>query len=306
MLEWWKFAMIGAVAAVIGCGSGSSRSDEDLGGLVKRRKAAIEPVDVAAAATDSAELQRALMQPHSRIASALGAHTFRGSSKVQITAGDEIVRSLADETAIDYTAGGDFRATLDNSREYGRHALFVDGSLYLRPRFGKYHKRPPTSEGEPAAIRDDIYATLGDYFDLVSGAATPKDLGGVTVDGRSGRKIELVIADSPRERPESLSQRQWREKHEVLSVAGFIVLDDATGAVLDGTFQGEVTFTQEGKTYAMTVEVTHKVTVTSAVEVTAPPDEETVATRMRPHELEERESLLEGIAPPLRKTPVPP
>ena len=76
--------------------------------------------------------------------------------------------------------------------------------------------------------------------------------------------------------------------------------------MLDGALSGEVTFTHGGKTYALTVEVTHKITVTSAVEVTAPPDEQTVATRMRPHELEQRDTLLEGIAPPLRKTPVPP
>lgn len=303
---WWKFAVIGAVAVPIGCGSGSSRSDEDLGGLVKRRKVAVEPVEVAVAATDPAELRRALMQPHSRIAQGLGAHSFRGTSKVRVTANDEVVRALDDETAIDYAAGGDFRATLDNSREYGRHALFVDGTLYLRPRFGKYHKRPPTRDDEPAGIRDDIYATLGDYFDLVSAATTPKDLGTVAVDGRSGRKIELVMTDSPRQRTESASQKQWRERAEVLSVTGFVVLDDATGAVLDGALQGEVTFAHEGTIYTLAVEVTHKITAKSAVEITAPPEEETVATRMRPHDLEQRDRLLEGIAPPLRKTPVPP
>ncbi len=295
-----------AVAATLACGSGSGPSDEDLGGLVKRRKVAVVPVDVAAAATDPAELRRALMQPHSRIAGGLGAHSFRGTSKLRVTAGDEVVRSLDDETAIDYAANGDFRAILDNSREYGRHALFVDGTLYLRPRFGKYHQRPPTSDDEPAGIRDDIYATLGDYFDLVSAAAAPDDLGSVTADGRSGRKIELVMSDSPLQRTETASQKQWREQAEVLTVKGFVVLDDATGAVLDGALQGEVVFTQEGTTYTLSVEVTHKVTVTSTVEVAAPPEDKTVATRMRPHDLEQRDQLLEGIAPPLRKTPVPP
>jgi len=300
-----KLATI-AVAAAFGCGSGSAPADEDLGGLVKRRRVAVEPVDVAAAATDPGQLRRALMQPHSRIAQGLGTHSFRGTSKVVIAANVETVRALDDETAIDYSASGEFRATLDNSLEYGRHALFVDGTLYLRPRFGKYHKRAPTHVGEPAGICDDIYATLGDYFDLVSTAATGVDKGTASIGGRSAHKIELAMADSPRPRSEPLSQKQWRENLEVLSVGGEVVLDDATGAILEGSLHGEVAFTRDGTNYTMTVAVTHTLDVGAAVQLAAPPDEQTVATRMRPHELEERDALFKGIAPPKSKTPVPP
>ena len=76
--------------------------------------------------------------------------------------------------------------------------------------------------------------------------------------------------------------------------------------MLEGSFSGEVGFVRDGNSYVMVLEVTHAISDIGADPgVTPPPEEQTVATRMRSHEVEDRETLLEGIAPPARKGPVP-
>jgi hypothetical protein len=76
--------------------------------------------------------------------------------------------------------------------------------------------------------------------------------------------------------------------------------------VLDGKLDAEVAFVREGKTYAMTLEVTHTIgTIGTSPGVVAPPDEETVATQTRSHEADDRKKLLQGIASPERKAPAP-
>jgi len=293
-----------AVCGLVACGSGSDRTDERLGGLVKAHTEVVEPVNAERAAADPAELRHALTQPHHRLAAALGAHQFHGTSKVRVNAGGEQVEALDDETSIDYAADGSFHAQLDNSHDYGREIYFVGGELYLRPRYSKYHRRAPNNDGEPGELCDEIYATLGDYFDLVSHAAKPEDRGAVTQDGRPAHKIGIGLADAPRPHEQTAEQKKWREEAVVDRLTGEVVVDDATGAVLQGTLHAEVAFVREGTTYAMTLDVTHAIgAIGGTVEVTAPPDDQTVATRIRPHELEERNELLEGIAAPARKAP---
>ncbi len=290
-----------ALVVCAACGGGEGRPDEELEGLVVSTPPP-EPIDVAKAASSPAELARALAMPHHVSAAALGAHVFRGASKLRVVEGADEVEAIDDTTAIDYAADGSFRAILDNSRDYGRHAIYAGGTLYLRPRFGKYHARAPTERDEPAAICDEVYATFGDYFDLASNRVAVADAGAATVAGRSGRAITLSKAASERPRKQTLAQRKWRETIAVESIDGEVVLDDETGAVLRGKLTASVQFVRDGRTFQMTVEATHAIeSVGGAVAVEAPAEDEIVATPHRSHELEERDALLEGIAPPAAK-----
>jgi hypothetical protein len=303
-----NLAMIGLLATALGCGSGKGRSDEELDGLVTARKVVAEPIAIDKAVSDVAELRRALLQPHHVVADTLGSHAFRGSSSVRLSTGSgaDPVETLDDETAIDFAASGAFRASLDNSREYGRHVVYSGDTLYLQPRFGKYHERAPTDPDEPGHIRDDIYATFGDYFDLVSAAAKLEDRGAVTHEGRAAHAVGFTLGER-RKREYEASQKLWRNDAVVTELSGEVILDDATGAALSGTLSGSVAFARDGTNYTMAITAKHAISaVGTDPSIEPPPDDQTVATRVRSHELEQRDSLLEGIAPPLRKAPAPP
>jgi hypothetical protein len=101
----------GCPAATGGCGGDGGRQDEELGGLLggagsdrNARHARHAPIDVLAAASDANALARALSAPHHLTAARLGAHRFRGTSRLRVTAQGEDVEALDDETSIDFAA----------------------------------------------------------------------------------------------------------------------------------------------------------------------------------------------------------
>ncbi|HEU5058181.1 MAG TPA: hypothetical protein VFU21_16730, partial [Kofleriaceae bacterium] len=107
-------------------------------------------------------------------------------------------------------------------------------------------------------------------------------------------------------RSESLTQRKWREGAVVKEVAGEIALDEKTGAPLRASLRGTVAFQRDGRSFEMRLESSHELSAFGSVApVAAPAAEETVADISQRHELAERDSLLQGIAPPARKPPTP-
>src|SRR5690606_41945222 len=90
-----------------------------------------------------------------------------------------------------------------------------------------------------------------------------------------------------------------------------IVLDAASGLPLSATLRGVVGFSRDGRRFSMKVSVDGKVTaIGSPVAIEPPPADEIVATPERLREVDDRDFLLQGIAPPSRRnpdgSPVPP
>ena len=83
-----------------------------------------------------------------------------------------------------------------------------------------------------------------------------------------------------------------------------VVIDSAKGIPLSWKLDGSVGFTKDGKRYSMRVSLAGGVTQIGVVAViSAPAEGEVVATPGRLREVEERDQLLQGIAPPLRSNP---
>ena len=295
-------------ALLIACGpSGEGRPDEQLGPLVVAPEKKEEPIDVDKAASDVGELKRALAQPHSRVSELLGSHRVTGKSSIQVREGDNVVEDLSDDVSIVIDGDGNFHATLDNSKEYGRHVFFVAGSLYLRPRFGQYHRRAPADDQEPDRTRSEIYGAVGAYFDLISSGAESSDRGAHQIAGRPARRIAVSLAAEPKTpAPGSLAQQNWRGDIIVQAVEGELSLDAETGMPLEVAVSGAVRFIREGRTFDMTVSAQHTVSEIGAVAaVEPPPPEEVVEIPPRGSEFDERAELLRGIAPPPSKAPTP-
>lgn len=285
---------LAAVIAVAACAD-RRRDDSELGGLVHAESEAPAAIDIDRAGTDVAELVRALAVPHHQLE--LGAHRIEGSSSVTVSSQGKQVEALSDKTAIAVDADGNFRATADNDREYGRHAIYVDGTLYLRPRYGKYHAREPNIPAEPGRILDAMFSTASAYFDLLWTGAELSDRGATSVDGRAARKIEFSKSPTPAERPdETLTQKAWRESIGVDEVSGEVVLDRDTGAPLSVSIEGKLHYVRDGVRFEMALAASHRITVGEVAAITAPTDDQTVSAPAVNGEVAERKKLLEGLS----------
>jgi len=307
----FRLRLLGALVLALGgaacnaCGKEGGVKDDELEGLVASPPAetAAVSVDKAARSSDARELARAFALPEREVAKALGPHTVKITSRFEVKEGDKVVDQLTDETTIELGAGDSFHALYNNSADYGREVVFDAGALFLRPRYAKWHRRAPNDEHEAPALRDQLYAVLGDYFDVVAHAAEVTDKGAVKAAGRDGRRVELKLDPSPRKAPRQvLTQRKWRESVTVQALSGDAILDADHGIPLQARFTATFTFSRDGRTFTETIEVGQVISgIGQAVAMVTPPAEEVVATPERSREVDERDTLLKGMAPPSRR-----
>ncbi len=295
---------IAGTAVVAGCRGGGGTRDEDLAGLVTTPAAKVAKIDIGPASRDSAELARALAQPWSTVATALGEHTVTIEHKLEVREGTTVLETLGETTTLVSAADGSYHATYANTADYGREVIYLapTTTLYLRPRYARWHQRAPETLEEPATTRDQLVSVLAADFELVAHGAEISDKGAATEAGRGGRRLELKRAPSARPAPkQALAQRDWRDGAIVEELTGEVVLDEQTATPLRGRLDAAIAFVREGKRLTMRLSVTQVVTLTPAPAIAAPADDVVVATPERRREVDERNFLLQGIAPPVGK-----
>ena len=298
-------ALLLTLAASVACGRSSGVSDEQLGNLVVEPKTGNTKLDVAKAATDARELGRALARSYALVLADLGAHTITIKTQTVVDEASKPVSDLSDESVIKNGDKGTYQAVYTNTADYGRETIFVGDKLYLRPRYQRWHGRAPESAGEPVEIRESFYGAIAATRDLVGYAAELTDRGVVQVAGKSGRKIEIKLDPSASKAPrEALAQRKWREGRSIEALAGNVVLDADTGAPLSVELDAKIGFSRDGRSFVMKLKLQAAVSeLGKPAAIAAPPDGEVVATPGRLREVDERDYLLQGIAPPIRKNP---
>ena len=287
------------------CGRSQGIPDQDLGGLVVETKKPEAPIDVERAAKDPAELGRALMRPYRASVAVLGPHTISVSSTMVILTDDNKVdRDLSDHATLELGNEGAYHAVYTNSADYGRETIYVKSTLYLRPRYQRWHQRAPETPDEPQAIRDLYIEPIAATWELLAPGAELTDRGQAQIAGHAGRKIELKLASDAKPASETVDQRKWREARTIDGVAGEVVIDAEKGVPLAVKLAGTVGFQKDGKRYSLKVSVDAQVSgVGTVTPITAPAAEDVVATPERPREVDDRDFLLQGIAPALRKNP---
>jgi hypothetical protein len=287
---------------LLGCGRSEGVADKDLGSLVIAPKPKSDPIDVARAAKDPAELARGLARPYRETVAALGPHTFSIKTSTIVEEAGKKVDELADVTVIELGDKGAFHGLYENSADYGREVIFDGTKLYLRPRYQRWHGRAPEAPDEPVQIRDSFATAIEATWDLLAPGAELTDAGPAQTAGRVGRKILVKLSPSPRKPPaEKLVQRAWREQRSVEAVSGEIVLDADKGVPLAAKLAGTVVFMRDGRRFTMkiTVEGTASA-IGTAVAIAPPAPDLVVSTPERLREVDDRDFLLQGIAPPLR------
>jgi hypothetical protein len=298
-----RFAVVALCGAA--CGRSQGATDQELPGLVVEARKAEPPVDVQRASRDPGELGRALTRPYRSLLAALGPHSVAVNTVTTVEEAGKAVDELSEHSQIDNGERGSYHAIYTNSADYGRETTFVAGKLYLRPRYQRWHRRGPEAPDEPDALRDQYFDAVGATWDLLAPGAEIADRGTVDIAGRHGRKIEVTRAAEPGQPPsEALAQRKWRESRSIDAVAGEIVLDAEKAVPLAVKLSGTIGFTRDGRRFAMKVKVDSTISgLGSAAAIAVPPEGDVVATPERLREVDDRDYLLQGIAPPLRRNP---
>ncbi len=296
---------------VLACASGLSCSKDnepepDLGGLLHAAPGPSAP-NIEEAREDVPALESAVGYPHHLVAKALGAHRVRSKFETSVTSGGQSVDTLTSTLELLYDSSSSFSLRRSNDKDYGRDVIFNGTDLYLRPRFGKYHKRAPEAATEPIAVLDQMLSAPSAQLALVAPGAAVKRSRDELVSSRAAIIIELEKASSPRKRAEEpTKQRKWRESATTESITGSIALDKETGVLLSAKIESVVSYTRDGQNFRMALSIDHQVVdIGTAETITVPEEGETVAAPRLLAELEERESLLRGIAPPARRGKTP-
>jgi len=299
------FLAVGVLAA---CGRSQGVPDRDLGGLVVAQNQKPPTVDVERATREPDDLGVALLLPLHDVSAAIGPHVTTITVATHVTEAGKPVTDLDDKTVIELGGGAGsgantWHAVYTNSADYGRETTFVAGKLYLRPRYQRWHERAPEAPDEPQQLLDAYYEAIGATWDLLAPGVELTDRGLVQVAGRAGRKIEVKPAGSPRKpAAEPLPQRAWRQSRTIDALTGEVVLDADKGVPLSVKLSGTIGFTRDGRRFAMQVAVQSDVSAIGQVaQIAAPANEDVVATPERMREVDDRDFLLQGIAPPLRK-----
>ncbi len=317
-------AVVALLCQVIGCGRSQGIPDHDLGGLVVTETRTPRQIEVERAATDPDELGRALAIPHRELVALLGEHSVSIAVTTRVTENGNAISALEEKTSIERGPDGGFHAVYTNSEDYGREVSFVGGKLYLRPRYQRWHARDPAPPSEPIALADQYYEPIFATWDLFAPGVTTTDKGAIDppphsllsgsaahpgkagiieIAGRTGRAIAIARAASPRRpAPERLTQRKWRELRTVEAITGEVVLDVQRGVPLSVNLAGTIRFHRDGRTFAMQVSLQSAVAnIGRPAQVEAPPATDVVATPERMKEVDDRDFLLQGIAPPLHR-----
>jgi hypothetical protein len=290
---------------LIACGRSQGVADQDLGGLVIAPKGKSEPVDLDRASKDPAVLGRALELPEHTIDAMLGPHTVTISTTTTITEAGHPVSDLTDRVTLELGENTSYHAVYENSADYGREIVWLAGKLYLRPRYQRWHERTPETPDEPERLRDQLTEAPFATWDLLAPGVEVSDLGTAQVAGRAGRKIAVKVAPEARKpAAESLVQRKWREQRVIPDVHGEVVLDVDKGVPLAVKLAGTVEFSRDGRQFAMKLSIDASVSgIGQNAAIAAPSGDDVVATPERLREVDDRDFLLQGIAPPLRKNP---
>ena len=261
--------------------------------------------DVEEAATNPDLLRKVVLASHRTTTAKLGAHWFRGTHTMRVTEDGKIVESLDETSTLELSKTGAFHLQYENSRDYGRETYFDGKTVWVRPRYGKYHRRPPASRDEPTTLTNDIYATLAADYELVAHAVDIQDLGTTKVGNRQARKIKLSLGKARKRPPQRLLHKSWRGQFVVTYVAGELLLDKKTGALLAGKLTSKGQLVRAGRTFELALVSTHRLTQ-GPVTLQFPTVEDSVETPKRSTDVADREKLLKGIAPPMPRghTPV--
>ncbi|MFM2152600.1 MAG: hypothetical protein RL199_1035 [Pseudomonadota bacterium] len=265
-----------------------------------------EPVEVGQLATDAAVLHRVLAMDRAEATRRLGAH--KAASKVAFTwtMGEKEV-ALEEQHRLETDAEGRFRAVSTTDAETGLEVVSTGSHVWVKSLYGPFRERrldhAPVDAWKQRAT--DAAATLER---LMKGRVAARESGTTRIEGHPAHKFSLTLGPAgnaaagtalppptygqwkdpadgqlkPGPDPDTARRLAFDEKGVPESLAGDLVVDDATGVVLGLHAKARFAVPAEGNRRSAALALALDFDVTPAADVEITPPEEVAATRL-PH-----------------------
>jgi hypothetical protein len=271
--------------APLGCSRGG---DENLGMKGPARRA----VDLTHL-TRPAELVAAIGQPGRELDALIGPHRLEASSQLKIELPSGPAETLDEGYLLDTDGRGNLHLSHDNDRSGGMEAILAGGELYVRPRWGRFLRRRPEGD-EIDALRRGVEGVAADYLALLEPWLQVRDSGRLQVGGRAALKLALSAIAEPTHVPEEPDPaRAWRSTIKVRYIDGELLVDQASGALLQARLSAAYSFERSGEKGPLTATLTLRQSVSAAGTIAAPTD--AVRATRRPRPMLDRDELLKGL-----------
>ena len=242
--------------------------------------------------TRPAELVRALFQAGRLVDGPLGAHRFVGASTIKVEPPGQAAELLEETYRVNADGHGAVHLWHDNSRGQGTEAIITEGTLYVRPRYGRFVRRRPEGD-ELDRLRAQVEGVPAGYVELLAPFLTVQELGPARVSGRPALRLALKVSPTASAPKESEPGRRWRESLRILSVEGELTLDTQTGIALEARLEARYAFAGPNERGPVVVTLGYKQWGETPEAVLAPADALETPRRVRP--MIERNSLLDGL-----------
>ncbi len=241
-------------------------------------------------------LVAALRLPGAERDRALGAHQRQLKQTLHMEFAGRPAEDLVLDSIVISDGKGAFHLIEDTGKTSGMEAVATAGMLSVRPKDGQFVRRRP-EPGELDRLRRTVEEPLAATLELLRPALAIERAGAVDSGGRTGTRLVLSKAASPNAAPaETEPGRKWRESVQVESLSGEVVVD-ASGVPLSAKLDAVYRFRRDSLVVKVTV--AHTESLSAAETITAPAN--AVASPERPRPMVDRQTLLEGIAPPRRE-----
>jgi hypothetical protein len=281
-----------ATVALALLAGGCSRSGEENLGLEVPGGDQGQALDVANLAT-TAELERAVALPGRTLDRLLGARRLDSTAQLKIEVAGRPTETLEDTFRLDSDGHGALHLTHDTSHDEGMEAVVAGGTLYVRPRYGRFVGRRPEGD-DLGRLRATVEGVAADDFSLLRPWLEVHEAGRTEVAGRAGVRLKLSASPSPSEVPhETAPGRLWRNHVQVRYIDGEVVADATSGAPLAVKLETAYRFERARDHQTVTVTLALHQTTGKPDPIVAPTD--AVIDPHRPRPMLDRHRLLEGL-----------
>ena len=193
----------------------------------------------------------------------IGAHQFTATVSYEWTSQGKNVVLKETRTLLAGKGGfgGDFHATLENSRDQGLEVLRVHNAVFAKSRYGKYRQRL-RDRGIAERVREEMYGAIKDFDALFRGRLKLTAQGTMTVEGRTAWKYRVSLGDPPPDKaqklPPLMAARQgvdettarrltFYELRTPHALQGEVLVDAVTSVVLKARLDGRLGVKREAR-----------------------------------------------------------
>lgn len=267
----------------VASGGGTGADDKDLNGLVTK----IPPPKLTEAMLLDNPAEWFALALANYPAQSLGAHRLKSESQLQL----KDSRVLNVESTLDFVSPTEFRAVTNNDKDLGVDYILHNDEVYVRQRYGKYHRRPVVSQEEIVNAQLRVASDFASYVHAVADNIAIEKQGDAKCIAPC-QQFKLSLA------AEKVSKGILASA-KIKNLTGDMKADATTGMIFEGELSVIGTITMQNQPSELTIKVTHRVGAPSVDAIEIPQKGKWVRTHKRIQDVSDRNKLLKGLAPPV-------